>query len=184
MNERQEARGSAPEPRVRVLHDEAAIAARVDELAHAIAATVPGDVTLVGVLKGSFVFLADLIRALDRHGVAPRVEFMQVSSYGMAKASSGEVRLIGPAPEVAGRAVVLVDDIEDTGRSLVFARDLLLRRGASAIWTCVLTDKPGRREVEFVADFIGFVVPDVFLVGYGIDYAERYRHLPYLGTID
>lgn len=184
MSNGQEARRELLEPRVRVLHDEAALAARVDELARTIAARVPGDVTLVGVLKGAFVFLADLIRALDRHGLTPRVDFMRLSSYGMAKTSSGRIHLIGAAPDVAGRAVVLVDDIEDTGRSLAFARDLLLEQGASAIWTCVLADKPTRREVDFAADFIGFEVPDVFLVGYGIDYAERYRHLPYLGTIE
>lgn len=184
MNKGHEARREPREPRVRVLHDEAAIAARVDELARALAASVPGDVTLVGVLKGSFVFLADLVRALDRYGVAPRVEFMQLSSYGMKKSSSGEIHLIGAAPEVAGRTVVLVDDIEDTGRSLAFARELLLERGALLIRSCVLADKPSRREVDSAADLVGFVVPDVFLVGYGIDYAERYRHLPYLGTID
>jgi len=184
MNEAQQARRATFEPRVRVLHDEAAIAARVEELARELASTVPNDVTLVGVLKGGFVFLADLVRALDRHGVAPQVGFMRLSSYGMSKSSSGRIRLIGEPPEIAGKAVVLVDDIEDTGRSLAFAKDLLLERGAARLWTCVLADKPARREVEAAADFVGFVVPDVFLVGYGIDYAERYRHLPYLGTID
>lgn len=168
---------------VRVLFDEAAIARRVDELARRIVETMSGEFTIVGVLKGSFVFVADLARALDRLGRAPRIEFMRLSSYGLAKESSGNVRLVGEPPEVAGQRVLLVDDIEDTGRSLAFARDTLLECGAAEVLTCVLADKPTRREVEVAADLTGFTVPDVFIVGYGIDYAERYRHLPYIGAV-
>ncbi len=106
-------------------------------------------------------------------------------SYGAAKQSSGEVRLIGDAPaDLMGRRVLLVDDILDTGQSLVFARSLLLEWGASRIWTCALVDKPSRREVDCSADFVGFTIDDVFVVGYGIDYAEDYRHLPYIGAVD
>ena len=108
-----------------------------------------------------------------------------VSSYGLAKESSGAVRLIGELPaEVAGRPVLLVDDIVDTGRSLAYARDQLLEAGASKIWTCTLLDKPSRRELPLAVDFVGFVIEDVFVVGYGIDFAEQYRHLPYIGVVD
>ena len=85
---------------------------------------------------------------------------------------------------VAGRAVLLVDDVADTGRSLAFARDLLLGQGAARVWICALVDKPSRREVEIAVDFTGFTVGDRFVVGYGIDYAEQYRHLPYIGVLD
>lgn len=166
------------------LFDEGQIARRVDELAEEIAQAVGGELTIVALLKGSFVFAADLVRALDRAGLAPHVEFMRVSSYGHAKVSSGEVRLIGEVPDIIGRRLLLVDDILDTGRSLAFAVELLAERGADRVWTCALVDKPSRREIDFRADFIGFTVEDIFLVGYGIDYAEDYRHLPYLGTLD
>jgi hypoxanthine phosphoribosyltransferase len=167
------------------LFDEAAIARRVGELASAIAAAAPADVTLVSVLKGSFVFAADLIRALHRLDLTPRIEFIHLSSYGHGTRSSGEVRLIGDVPaNLAGRSIVLVEDILDTGRSLAFAKELLTDEGAVRVWTCVLVDKPSRREIEISADFTGFTVDDLFVVGYGVDYAEDYRHLPYIGTID
>jgi hypoxanthine phosphoribosyltransferase len=170
---------------VTVLFDEAAVASRVEELATAIAEVMPPRFTVVGLLKGSFVFMADLVRALHRSGCAPRIEFMRVSSYGRATRSSGIVSLMGDAPPgVAGEPVLLVDDIQDTGRTLAFTRDLLLERGATRVWTCTLLDKPSRREVAGdEVDFIGFIIPDVFVVGYGIDYAERYRYLPFIGKV-
>jgi hypoxanthine phosphoribosyltransferase len=175
--------GSAPGA-VTKLFDEAAIAARVDELAQDISRAIPEEFTVVGLLKGSFVFVADLVRALDRAGRRPRVDFITLSSYGMARESSGTVRLVGAPPEdIAGRAVLLVDDVADTGRSLVFARDLLLGLGASEVRSCALLDKPARRAVAVPLDFIGFTLGDVFVVGYGIDHAEQYRHLPYLGAV-
>lgn len=167
------------------LIDQEAIRHRVEELAEAIAGTITGELTIVVLLKGSFMFAADLVRALDRRGLAPRVEFMRLSSYGLGKESSGLVRLIGDHPEgVAGREVLLVDDIQDTGRTLSVAQNMLLGLGARRVWTCVLLDKPSRREVDFAADFVGFEIEDVFVVGYGIDFAEAYRHLPYIGTVD
>jgi hypoxanthine phosphoribosyltransferase len=176
---------SGPADTITELIDGPRIARRVEELATEIAGVVAGELTIVGVLKGSFVFLADLIRALDRRGLAPRVTFIWLSSYGHRKESSGDVRLIGEVPaNIAGREVLLVDDIVDTGRSLAYARDLLERIGATRVWVCALVDKPSRREIEFTADFVGFTVPDLFVVGYGIDYAEDYRHLPYIGTVD
>lgn len=161
------------------------IGARVDALAVAIAARVPGDVTVVGLLKGSFMFAADLIRALDRHGLRPYVEFLQVSSYGLEQESSGRVKVIGGMPETAaGKDVLLVDDIQDTGRTLAFTAELLKSHGARRIWSAALLDKPSRRVVPFDVDFIGFEIEDVFVVGYGIDFAERYRHLPFIGRVE
>jgi hypoxanthine phosphoribosyltransferase len=166
------------------LFDEAEIAARVTALADAITAAVGSDLVVVGVLKGSFVFLADLVRALSRAGALPRVEFMRLASYGQSMQSSGEVLLLGDAPrDFAGKPVLLVDDIVDTGLSMDYGRRLLTERNAARVWTCALLDKPSRRKVEGAVDFIGFEIPDVFVVGYGIDYAEQYRHLPYIGKV-
>jgi hypoxanthine phosphoribosyltransferase len=158
---------------------------RVEALAEEITAEMPGDFVIVGLLMGSFMFIADLMRALDRAGAAPRVEFMRLSSYGMERESSGEVHLLGDVPsEIAGRDILLVDDIADTGRSIAYARALLAQRDIAKLRTCVLIDKPSRREVEVALDFVGFAIEDVFIAGYGIDYAERYRHLPYIGVVD
>jgi hypoxanthine phosphoribosyltransferase len=166
------------------LFDEAAIAARVGALADAITAALGRDLVVVGVLKGSFVFLADLVRALSRAGALPRVEFMRLASYGQSMESSGEVLLLADAPrDFAGKPVLLVDDIVDTGLSMDYGRRLLTERNAARVWTCALLDKPSRRKVEGAVDFVGFEIPDVFVVGYGIDYAEQYRHLPYIGKV-
>ena len=170
---------------VRRLFDEAAIAGRVRDLAREIAETLPREFTVVGLLKGSFVFVADLVRALHPLGLAPRVEFVRLSSYGCGRECSGEIRLVGDVPAgIDGRQVLLVDDVVDSGHTFAYAKSLLLEHGAERIVTCALIDKPGRREADITADLVGFTVPDVFIVGYGIDYAEQYRSLPYLGTID
>jgi hypoxanthine phosphoribosyltransferase len=170
---------------VKLLFDAAQIARRVEELASEIARTMPGELTIVGLLKGSFVFVADLVRALDRAGLAPRVEFMQLQSYGCGRESSGDMRLIGAVPEgIGGRRILLVDDVADTGCSLAYARELLRSAGASEIRICALVDKPSRRKVELSPDFVGFTVGDVFVVGYGIDWAEAHRHLPCIGILD
>ena len=166
------------------LFDEAQIAARVESLAQEVVRAVGGDFVVIGVLKGSFVFLADLVRALSRAGAAPRVEFMRLASYGQSKESSGEVLLLGDVPrDFAGKPVLLVDDIVDTGLSMDYGRRLLIERHASRVWTCALLDKPSRRKVAVAVDFVGFEIPDVFVVGYGIDYAEQYRHLSYIGKV-
>ncbi len=171
--------------RVVPLFAAAAIAQRIDELGADIAGNVPRDVTVVGLLKGAFMFAADLIRALDRHGLEPRVEFLQVSSYGLETESSGRVKVIGGMPETAlGKDVLLIDDIQDTGRTLAFTAELLRSHGARRVWSAALLDKPSRRVVPFDVDFIGFEIEDVFVVGYGIDYAERYRHLPFIGRVE
>ena len=167
------------------LFDEDQIARRVDGLAHAIVGALGPDFVVVGVLKGSFVLMADLVRALSRAGAAPRIEFMRLASYGQKQESSGEVLLLGDAPrDFEGKPVLLVDDIVDTGFSLDYGRKLLAGRNVARVWTCALLDKPSRRKVELSVDFIGFEIPDVFVVGYGIDFAEQYRYLPYIGKVE
>jgi hypoxanthine phosphoribosyltransferase len=167
------------------LFGEDEIRERIEQLAREIAETIPGDFVIIGLLKGSFVFLADLIRALHHAGADPEVEFMRLSSYGLEKASGGQVHLIGDIPtDVSGRKVLLVDDIADTGRSIAYARALLEQRDVAGLWTCSLLDKPSRREVDVALDFVGFTIDDVFIAGYGIDYAEKYRCLPYIGAVE
>jgi hypoxanthine phosphoribosyltransferase len=171
--------------RIRTLIGEAEIAARVAKLAAQIAQRIPDDFVIVGLLKGAAVFVADLVRALYRAGVRPEIEFMRLSSYGFAKESSGEVHLLGDIPtNLAGRRVLLVDDIVDTGRSIAYAAALLRQRGIGELRTCALLDKPQRREIMVEVDFVGFLIDDVFVAGYGIDYAEKYRYLPYIGIVE
>ena len=160
-----------------------ALDARVAEMAQELTRRVPPTVLVVGLLKGAFLFTADMVRALGKQGLTPEIDFMRISSYGKAKTSSGEVILSGRAPDVTGRDVLLLDDILDTGRSLAYARDLFVDRGAASIVTCVLLDKPARRVVDIEADLVGFRIEDRFVVGYGIDYAENYRYLPYVGYV-
>jgi hypoxanthine phosphoribosyltransferase len=170
---------------VRVLFSAAEIAARVDALAAEIVRKLPADLVMVGVLKGGWVFLADLARSLGRVGARPEIEFMRLASYGLAKESTGAVQLLSDIPAgLAGRPVLLVDDIVDTGRSIAYAAAQLRERGIAKLWTCALLDKPRRREVEVALDFVGFSIGDVFVVGYGTDHAEKYRHLPYIGVVE
>jgi hypoxanthine phosphoribosyltransferase len=171
---------------VTLLFDAEQIAQRVDELAREIRRRVGSrDLALVGILKGSFMFMADLARALERAGARPQIEFMRLASYGQKKESSGEVLLLADAPrDFEGRPVIVVDDIVDTGLSMDYGKKLLAERNVGAVHTCALLDKPSRRNVDVAVDFVGFTIPDVFVVGYGIDYAEQYRYLPYIGKID
>ena len=174
----------ASQPGVEVVFDADTISGRVGELAAEISGRLPEDVLVIVVLKGSFVFAADLLRALDRSGLHPRVDFISLSSYGTGTESSREVkRTRDLSEEVRGQTVLIVDDILDTGRTLAFAVDLIVARGAAAVHSCVLLDKRERREVRVDADFVGFDVGNVFVVGYGIDLAHRYRSLPYIGAV-
>lgn len=173
------------ERRVRVLFDEASIAMRNRELAEAIAARDPVDLLVVAILKGSFMFAADLMRELHRRGLAPQVEFMHLSSYRAATVSSGQVAILRDVESsIQGRDVLLVDDILESGRTLAFAKDLLAARGARRVLTCVLLEKPGKRAVSIHADFVGFECPDLFVVGYGMDVAHSYRELPFIGVVE
>ena len=170
---------------VSTLYSAEDLAARVEALAQEIARDMPDDILVVAILKGGFVFAADLIRALHGAGMCPRVDFMTLSSYGTGKVSSGEVSIARDiSDDIQGADILLVDDILESGRTVAAARRLLLERGAQSVKICMLLDKPGKRKVECEADFCGFVVPDLFVVGYGLDYAHYYRDLPYIGTID
>ncbi|MBV8577488.1 MAG: hypoxanthine phosphoribosyltransferase, partial [Acetobacteraceae bacterium] len=125
------------------------------------------------------------VRALDRAGARPEIEFIRLSSYGAAKESSGEMRLLGDVPAgLTGRPVLLVDGIVDSGRSIAYAAAQLRRCGIGDLWTCALLDKPQSRQIAVALDFVGFEVGDVFVVGFGTDYAEKYRHLPYIGVVE
>ena len=167
-----------------LLFDAKTIASRVDELARDVAGEVPDDVLVVVVLKGSFVFAADLLRALNRAGMEPRVDFITLSSYGTGTESSGTVSLTRDLSQpVEGLPILIVDDILDTGRTLAFATDLMNQRGAARVYSCVLLDKYEKREVSIEANFTGFPIGDKFVVGYGIDMAHRFRSLPYIGTV-
>jgi hypoxanthine phosphoribosyltransferase len=158
---------------------------RVEEMAHAIAGDMRGkNFILVGVLKGSVVFLADLMRGLYRQGLCPMVDFITMTSYAEGTQSSGHAKIIGGLHlDVAGKAVLLVDDIADTGLTIKRARDHVLALGAKEAATCVLLDKPTRRKVEFAPDYHGFSIGDVFVVGYGLDAANRHRCLPYVAEL-
>ena len=159
------------------------IAARIEDLARKIKAEFPrGErIVVVGLLRGSFVFIADLVRELR---LPVEVDFLEVSSYGSAMVSSREVRILKDLRgEVAGRDVLVVEDIVDTGHTLHHVLNLLRVRKPARLETIALLDKPARREVEVRATWIGFEIPDAFVVGYGIDYAQRDRNLPFIGRV-
>jgi hypoxanthine phosphoribosyltransferase len=173
------------ERRVKTLIEEGAIARRIQVLAAEIADRKPKDLVVVAILKGSFVFAADLIRALHRQGLEPHVEFMHLSSYRESTSSSGQVTILKDVDSaVKGRDVLLIDDILESGRTLAFAKDLLAARGAARVMVCVLLEKPGKRAVRVDADFVGFECPDVFVVGYGMDVAHSYRELPFVAIVE
>lgn len=169
---------------VNPLITEEQLSERMESLAKEIAAGVEREVMVVALLKGSFMFTADLIRALHRSGVRAQMDFMTLSSYGDGTESSGNVRMKSPlSEEVEGKDVLVVDDILESGRTLKFAREELERRGARSVKVAVLLEKPGKLAVEMAADFIGFTIPDKFVVGYGLDYANYYRELPFVGVV-
>ncbi|MGQ4275031.1 hypoxanthine phosphoribosyltransferase [Terrihabitans sp. B22-R8] len=170
---------------VRVLFDVDVLAKRNHELAQEIAGQTFNNLLVIAVLRGSFVFAADLIRSLHYAGLEPEIEFIQLSSYRKAMVSSGQVEVVRDIDsDVEGRDVMLIDDILESGRTLAFAKDLLAARGANKVLTCVLLDKPNKRAVNLDADFVGFECPDLFVVGYGMDVGHSYRQLPFVGVID
>jgi hypoxanthine phosphoribosyltransferase len=169
---------------VEVVFSAEAIAARLRNLADEIKARELEPLLVVAVLKGSFVFAADLIRALHQAGMAPEVDFLTLASYRKSKVSSGKVEILRDLDlGVEGRTVLIVDDVLDSGRTLAFAKDLIAARGAQRILTCVLLDKKVSRAVDVVADFRAFECTDEFVVGYGMDVAHRYRELPFVGRV-
>ncbi len=164
--------------------DSSQISAAVLRLAAGIARDLPAEpVVLIGVLKGALFFTADLARALPTETDA-RIDFIAVSSYGNATRSSGEVRLLKDTSEsVEGKNVVIVEDIIDNGLTLRYLQELLGHRKPASLRSCVLLDKPYRRQVDVKVDYIGLTAPDTFIVGYGLDYQEKYRNLPYLARL-
>jgi hypoxanthine phosphoribosyltransferase len=170
---------------LRVLFDPEAIATRNKALAKEIGAAGYRDLLVVSILKGSFVFAADLIRALHEVGLAPEVEFISLSSYNAGTVSSGKVRLARDVEsDVKGRDVLIIDDILESGRTLAFAKKLMQRRGARRVGVAVLLEKPGKLAQPFKAEHVGFVVPDLFVVGYGMDVAHAFRELPYVAVVE
>ena len=167
-----------------VMLDASKIQARIGEMAAEIEASYPADesIHLVGVLKGGFVFLADLARAMTTR---VSLDFIAVSSYGSGTKSSGEVRFLKDLDtSIEDRHVLLVEDIVDTGRTLKYLQQNLARRAPRTLKTACLLSKPSRREVEVPVDYIGFTIEDRFVVGYGLDYDEKYRNLPHIAVLD
>lgn len=166
-----------------VLIAEADIHARVKSFAEQISRDYAGkgELVLIGILKGAFILLADLSRQLT---VPHRVEFMAVSSYGQTSVSTGAVRLIMDLRgDIENKHVLIVEDIVDTGHTLHYLISLLKTRRPASLRTCALVRKSDRAEVEVDLDYLGFDIPDVWVVGYGLDYAEQYRTLPYIGVL-
>ncbi len=170
--------------RIDVLFSETEIAKRITVLATEIAATKPHKLLVIPVLKGSFIFAADLIRAMHHAGLSPEVDFMILASYRAATTSSGKVDVLRDIESIVeDRDVLLIDDILESGRTLAFAKDLLAARGAKSVRSCVLLDKPGHLAANIKADFRGFDCPDLFVVGYGMDMSHQFRELPFVGHV-
>ena len=166
----------------KVLITKEQIAARCEELGKELQEKFAGKNPLVvGVLKGAVPFMADIIRAIDSH---VEIDFMDVSCYGNDLVSSGEVKIVKDLDtNVEGRDMLIVEDIIDSGRTLAYLVDLFKYRKANSITIVTLLDKPEGRAVDIEADYVGFDVPNEFVVGYGLDYCERYRNLPYVGVL-
>jgi hypoxanthine phosphoribosyltransferase len=166
-----------------VLLDEQALRARVAELGEEISADYAGrDLLLVGVLKGAVFFMADLMRALT---IPCEVDFMAISSYGAASDSSGVVRILKDLDiPLAGRDVLVVEDIIDSGLTLSYLMRTLRAREPASLEVCALMTKPARREIDVPVRYVGFEIPNKFVIGYGLDFAERYRNLPYVGVLN
>lgn len=168
---------------IEVLYSASTIARRNLELAKEIASRDYHNLLVISVLKGSFIFAADLIRAMHDVGLSPEVEFIFISSYG-AGTTSGEVRVLRDIEnDVAGRDVLLIDDILESGKTLAFAQKLMLDRGARSCSIVALLDKRMRRQVAIDADYVGFDCPDHFVVGYGMDAGHAFRELPFVGIV-
>lgn len=159
------------------------ISQKVKELASIIETDYDGvdDLILIGVLKGANIFMGDLMREMD---LPIRIDFMAVSSYGHSTESSGVVRILKDLDiEIENRHVLVIEDIVDTGLTLKYLTDNLKSRAPASLKVCALLDKPTRRNCDLMVDYVGFEIPDRFIVGYGIDYAERFRNLPYIATV-
>lgn len=168
---------------IEVMFSEQEIQDRIKALGEAITSHYKDseNLVLVGLLRGSFIFMADLARAIN---LTHEVDFMTASSYGNSMESSRDVRILKDLDDdIKGKDVILVEDIIDTGNTLSRVREMLLLRDPNSIEICTLLDKPSRREVQVDTKWIGFSIPDEFVVGMGLDYAQKYRHLPYVGKV-
>ena len=167
---------------LKVLFSQEDIARRVAEMGAELTERFQGKKPLfLGVLKGCFVFMSDLIRSCP---LKSDLEFIAVSSYGNATSSSGRVQITHDVQQdITGRDLIIVEDILDSGNTLAFLKDYMLAKGAKSITIVTLLDKPARREKAITADLAGFVVPDEFVVGYGLDYCQQYRNMPYIGVL-
>ncbi|MGZ4122345.1 MAG: hypoxanthine phosphoribosyltransferase [Tumebacillaceae bacterium] len=165
-----------------ILFTEEQVAARVAELGAMIAADYEGqDLLVIGILKGAAMFMGDLIKRIEK---VVEIDFMAVSSYGKSSESSGVVRILKDLDHsIEGRHVLIVEDIIDSGLTLAYLKNLLEQRKAASVRIATLLDKPSRHQVDMKADYLGFSVPDHFIVGYGLDFAEKYRNLPYVGVL-
>ncbi|NLL71940.1 MAG: hypoxanthine phosphoribosyltransferase [Clostridiales bacterium] len=165
-----------------ILFDQDVLAKRIEEMGKEISKDYAGEeVVLVGILKGASVFMSDLIRQIS---LPAYIDYMVVSSYGNSAETSGVVRIIKDLEDnIEGKNIIIVEDIIDTGLTLAYLSKNLLSRNPKSLKICTLLDKPVRREKEINVDYKGFDVPDEFIVGYGIDYAEKYRNLPFIGIL-
>jgi hypoxanthine phosphoribosyltransferase len=173
-----------PEPAPTVMLTAHQVQARIATLAREISGDYPAseDLHLVAILKGAFLFLGDLIRAMDR---TVTIDFMAVSSYAKGTTSSGEVRMIKDLDSgLEGRNVIIVEDIVDTGLTLAYLQEILHARNPKTLRTACLLSKPSRRKIDVKVEYIGFTIEDRFVVGYGLDYGEKYRNLPFIGVLN
>lgn len=165
-----------------ILFSQEQLKTRVSEIARQIEADYAGqEIMFIGILRGSFIFLADLCRAVN---LPCTLDFMSVSSYGSGTTSSGQIQIIKDLSEdISGRHIIVVEDILDSGNTLSYLLNILEHRHPASIRLCALLDKPERRVKPVQLHYCGFSIPDAFVVGYGLDYAERYRSLPYIGVL-
>ena len=166
----------------RIMYTEQEIKDRVQALGKMITRDYQGKApVLASVLRGSYIFMADLSRAIE---LPVSIDFMAVSSYGSGTVSSGQVEIKKDLSDsIEGKDLIVVEDILDSGNTLYYLMDVLKVRKPASIRICTLLDKPGRRQKPIRADYVGFVIPDAFIVGYGLDYDEKYRNLPYIGLL-
>ena len=174
--------GAMDQDILKVLYTEKEIAARVERMGKQMYEDLQDKNPLfVSVLRGAFIFMADIVRACQ---VKSDVEFIAVSSYGNAMSSSGAVQITRDIQQdISGRNLVVIEDILDSGNTLFFLKQYFMTKGAASVSICTLLDKPSRRAKAIAADYTGFVVPDEFVVGYGLDYCQKYRNLPYIGVL-
>lgn len=162
---------------VDIMYSEVEVMAKVEELGRIITHDYQGkDLLVVGILKGAFIFMADLVRKID---LPVEIDFMSVSSYGASTVSSGEVRIVKDLDNsIKDKDVLIIEDIVDTGLTLKYIKEILNKREPKSVKVCCLLDKPSRRTADMIPEYVGFTIPDEFIVGYGLDYAEKYRNYP------